>query len=324
MVAVGALALSGCLGAAGAEQGTDGGGPQRPRNEVPYWVNPHSSAARQLAAYREQGRHQEARLIARIATQPTAEWLGTEADEARVRSLTRAATAADRESLLVLYNIPHRDCGQYSRGGARDGAAYRTWLAGVLRGIGQRAATVVVEPDALPHLVDGCTPPERQGQRYQLLREATRRLAALPHVRVYLDAGNPRWITDPRRMAEPLRRAGVSHADGFALNTSNYQTTEENIRYGRKVSAAVGGAPFVIDTSRNGRGPAPGEGDDQTWCNPAGRGLGEPPTTHTRQALVDAYLWVKRPGESDGPCKGGPPAGEWWPAYALRLARNAR
>lgn len=53
---------------------------------------------------------------------------------------------------------------------------------------------------------------------------------------------------------------------------------------------------------------------------PPGRALGEVPTTRTGDELVDAYLWVKRPGESDGDCKGGPKAGAWWPEYALGLA----
>nr|ABK58684.1 unknown [Streptomyces fradiae] len=33
---------------------------------------------------------------------------------------------------------------------------------------------------------------------------------------------------------------------------------------------------------------------------------------------------IKRPGDSDGPCRGGPEAGQWWPDYALGLARNAK
>lgn len=37
----------------------------------------------------------------------------------------------------------------------------------------------------------------------------------------------------------------------------------------------------------------------------------------------DAFLWVKRPGESDGTCHGGPPAGQFWGGYALELARAA-
>ena len=36
---------------------------------------------------------------------------------------------------------------------------------------------------------------------------------------------------------------------------------------------------------------------------------------------MDGYLWVKRPGESDGACNGGPGAGQWWQAYALDLVR---
>ena len=38
---------------------------------------------------------------------------------------------------------------------------------------------------------------------------------------------------------------------------------------------------------------------------------------------MDAYLWVKTPGESDGTCNGGPRAGQWWPEYALGLSRTA-
>lgn len=39
-----------------------------------------------------------------------------------------------------------------------------------------------------------------------------------------------------------------------ALNVSNFQTTESEIRYGRRLSELLGGARFVIDTSRNGNG----------------------------------------------------------------------
>jgi endoglucanase len=102
--------------------------------------------------------------------------------------------------------------------------------------------------------------------------------------------------------------------------------------------------PNVIDTSRNGLGPwdyrstYPDAGTAQDWCNPPGRGLGVTPTTNTGNALVDAYLWVKVPGESDGSCNrsvsgsttdsewGGivdPAAGAWFPQQALQLARLA-
>jgi endoglucanase len=38
---------------------------------------------------------------------------------------------------------------------------------------------------------------------------------------------------------------------------------------------------------------------------------------------VDAFLWIKQPGESDGTCNGGPKAGSWWNDIAVELARAA-
>jgi endoglucanase len=77
-------------------------------------------------------------------------------------------------------------------------------------------------------------------------------------------------------------------------------------------------------------------GDPQDWCNPPDRGLGLRPTANTSQPLVDAYLWVKIPGESDGQCyrwtsgpldpvRGiqDPAAGQWFPEMALELVQNA-
>ncbi|MEU6958801.1 glycoside hydrolase family 6 protein [Streptomyces chrestomyceticus] len=328
--AVGALLLvSGCFSSSGdgdgEGEGKAGAKPgQQPKATVPYWVNPEGKAAQQAAAYAKDDKPDDARQIDKIAAQPVAEWIGVEDPQGEARGFTEAASKAGREALLVLYNIPHRDCGSYSKGGAADGNAYRAWLDGVLKGIGDRPATVVLEPDALPHIADACTPEQFHEERYALLTEAVGKLKALPHTKVYLDAGNPHWIKDPGRMAEPLKRAGLDRADGFALNISNFQTTEENRKYGKRLSSMLGGKHFVIDTSRNGNGPAPGGDDPENWCNPPGRALGTAPTTRTGDPLVDAYLWIKRPGESDGTCKGGPKAGDWWPEYALELARNTK
>jgi endoglucanase len=135
-----------------------------------------------------------------------------------------------------------------------------------------------------------------------------------------MDAGNAGW-GKPDQIFEPLQRAGIDQADGFSVNVSNFYSTEDSIAYGKELSSKVGDKPFVIDTSRNGNGPYTGGNPDERWCNPPGRALGETPTTKTADPLVDAYVWVKRPGESDGECKGGPKAGEWWADYALKLAK---
>jgi endoglucanase len=169
-------------------------------------------------------------------------------------------------------------------------------------------------------MVDNCTAPEYHEERYDLLKGAVTTLKALKNTKVYLDAGNAGW-GHPDQIFEPLKRAGIDQADGFSVNVSNFYTTQDSIAYGKELSAKVGNKPFVIDTSRNGNGPYTEGNPDERWCNPPGRALGETPTTKTADPLVDAYLWIKRPGESDGECKGGPKAGEWWPEYALKLAR---
>ncbi|MGX1543864.1 glycoside hydrolase family 6 protein [Streptomyces adustus] len=325
VVALGAaLAVTGCS-SGGGDDGEPGGAAragvtQQPERSDPFWVNPDGNAARQLATYAKAGREEEAGQIRKIAEQPTGEWIGPENPEQEARGFTEAADRVGRTALLVLYDIPHRDCGQYSQGGAGDGDTYRAWIDGVARGIGERPSTVVLEPDALLHLVDGCTPEEFHAERYDLLRGAVEKLKSLKNTKVYLDAGNAGW-GHPDEVADALRRAGVAKADGFAVNVSNFYSTKDSLAYGRTLSAKVGGKHFVVDTSRNGNGPYAQGDPDERWCNPPGRALGTPPTTRTSDALADAYLWVKRPGESDGQCKGGPKAGQWWPKYALDLAR---
>jgi endoglucanase len=120
-------------------------------------------------------------------------------------------------------------------------------------------------------------------------------------------------------MATRLNGAGITNANGFALNVSNFYYTSEQVTYGNSLSALVGGKHYVIDTSRNGLGSL---GDDK-WCNPEGRALGDRPTTATGNALADAFLWIKIAGESDGACNGAPAAGTWMPEYALGLAQRA-
>ncbi|MEV8309022.1 glycoside hydrolase family 6 protein [Streptomyces flavidovirens] len=320
-----ALLLTGCTssGGGGGEETNQPPLKQQPKGSDPYWVNPEGSAAKQAAAYAKEGDDEKAALIRKIAEQPAAEWILPENAEAQAKGYTEAAEKADRDALLVLYNIPHRDCGQFSKGGAADGNAYRAWVDEIAKGIGDRPATVILEPDALLHLVDGCTPEEFHEERYDLLKGAVERLKQQPKAKVYLDAGNAGWKS-PDSLFEPLQRAGIAKADGFSVNVSNFQTTEVSKDFGKKLSAKVGNKPFVIDTSRNGNGPYTGGDPAENWCNPPGRALGEKPTTKTGDDLVDAFLWIKRPGESDGDCKGGPKAGEWYEEYALELARNAK
>ena len=173
---------------------------------------------------------------------------------------------------------------------------------------------MILEPDALA-LLD-CLTPVAQTARLGLLRAAVKRLTAGGNVAVYLDAGHAGWVP-PDVMASRLISAGVAAARGFALNVSNFGMTANEVAYGRRIAPTIGWKRFVIDTSRNGVGPATGA---EAWCNPPQRELGHAPTSTTGDPIVDAFLWIKRPGESDGPCQGGPAAGTWWRQHALDLA----
>ncbi|MER7750932.1 glycoside hydrolase family 6 protein [Kitasatospora sp. NPDC097643] len=287
-----------------------------------FYVSDQTSAARQVAALRGQGRTAEADTLLRIAAQPSSQWLGEQGAKEIAEQVSRRAAEADRTAVFVAYNIPHRDCGLYSAGGATDAASYRAWISGVAEALGDRKAWVVLEPDAVAHTLDNCgLKGDLAAERYGLLAFAVQELKKRPQVRVYVDAGNPGWSLDPAELATALRKSGIGAADGFAVNVSNYYGTDRNAAYGAGLSAALGGKHFVIDTSRNGNGPLGGD----AWCNPAGRALGERPTADTGRVGVDAYLWIKNPGESDGECgRGEPRAGEFWLPYALGLAQSAR
>jgi endoglucanase len=263
----------------------------------------------------------DAAFLAKIADTPQARWFGEWSGdiETTASNYVKAAHNRGKVALLVAYNLPNRDCGQYSAGGASDPAKYRHWIDGLAKGIGPaRRAIVILEPDALGQL-DTCLSPADQQQRLELLNYAITTLESLPGVAVYLDAGHSRWVP-AAKMAERLKAAGVAKARGFSLNVANFMPDDELIAYAEQLIALLGDTHFVIDSSRNGNGPT----DDNQWCNPAGRALGKPPTSDTGNPHLDAFVWVKNPGDSDGECNGGPPAGQWFSARALEMARAAK
>lgn len=282
------------------------------------YVDPDSKA-RQQADQWKTWRTADATTMSKIADNAQAVWLGnwsSDADTAKlVQKTTAAAEMQNAVPTFVLYDIPQRDCGSYSAGGSNGASGYRSWISNVANAIGDKSAIVILEPDALAQ--SDCLSSNDRENRLSLISDAVSTLKSKKNVSVYIDAGHPGWkSTDD--MASLLKKAGVSKADGFSLNVSNYGSTDSNVAYGTELSGKVGDKHFVIDTSRNGNG------SNGEWCNPWGRALGDRPTTSTGKDLVDAYLWIKNPGESDGACNGGPSAGNWWGDYALDLAKNAR
>ena len=284
------------------------------KNEKLY-VLPDNNASK-LAAQWRSTRPQDAAQMDKIANKSNAVWFGGWNTDVQtdVNQLITAATSQSSIPVLVAYNIPGRDCGGYSGGGTSVND-YLSWISRISAGIADRKAIIILEPDSVANI--DCMSETDQKIRLNLLAQAVNILKTNPSTYVYIDAGNPRWISS-EILAKRLVEANVERADGFALNVSNFISTAENEKYGELISTKLQGKHFVIDTSRNGLGPTA----DSQWCNPDGRALGNAPTTDTPNVLVDAYLWIKAPGESDGNCNGGPNAGVWWPEYALKLAQN--
>jgi endoglucanase len=317
---------------------------------------------------------------------------GVQDVEPAVRKIVMRAISAGEVPILYVYNLPYRDCARYGAGGARDGAAYRAWIDGYVRGIGNERAAVMLEPTGLGILpyntsldgtADWCKPTvaDASGKaspapgatadaQYQLLAWAVERFASgAPNALVYLDGTHGAWLP-VGEAAYRLARARVDRAQGFIVNFGNTRTTAESLKYGTWISKCLlyaahgGGAParfkecagpgpdrpdaaqdwtsperwyaenvdrapwaasanaslahFVVDTSRNGRGPLdvtvyarppfnqPPEVIEKLyagrWCNSPSAGVGVRPTVRTAAPLADAFLWIKVPGQSDGSC----------------------
>jgi endoglucanase len=278
-----------------------------------FYVNPASKA--KAAA---DGANPPSPELNAIANTPTAYWMDNLSTPAVDAKYISAAQAAGTMPILALYGIPHRDCGSFAAGGFGSADAYKGWIDGVAGTIGGGPAAVILEPDALA-MADCLSAGQRQ-ERLDLISYAVDTLTRNPATAVYVDAGHSRWVSADK-MAAMLNQVGVGKARGFSLNTANFFSTGEEVGYGDAISGMTNGAHYVIDTSRNGAGPADG---DMYWCNPSGRALGAAPTTATGNGNVDAFLWVKRPGESDGSCgQGDPGAGRFVSSFAIDLARNA-
>ena len=284
-----------------------------PLDGAAFYVNPTSKAMRAA-----QGTNPPSPELTAIANTPTAYWMDNRSSPAVDAKYIADAQAAGSTPILALYGIPHRDCGSYAAGGFGSADAYKGWIDGVAAAVGGGPAAIILEPDALA--MADCLSPDQQQERFALMSYAVDSLTRNPATALYIDAGHSRWASADV-MAGRLNQVGVAKARGFSLNTANFFTTDEEIGYGDAISGMTNGAHYVIDTSRNGAGPADGE---YYWCNPGGRALGVAPTTATGNGNVDAFLWVKRPGESDGSCGSGEPgAGTFVNQFAIDLARNA-
>jgi len=280
-------------------------------------------------------------------------------------------------TVFAVYDLPDRDCAAVASNGeltAAKGGEKRyakefiAKIAAAFKAHPKQRIVAVIEPDSLANLATNLSvakcaaaePVYKHG-----IATAIRDLS-LPNVALYLDAAHAGWLgwsgnqgKIAKIYADVLADAGgVDKIRGFATNVSNYDTLKggdlaklepsdpcpDELTYIQHLSeslarAGILGKAFIIDTSRNGRSGI--RTKSGSWCNVKGAGLGERPQA-SPTPLVDAYYWIKPPGDADGgsdPAKpgydklcgpdapdaaqGAPRAGAWFSKYFIELAKNA-
>jgi endoglucanase len=221
-----------------------------------YTPGPSDGAQQQIAALTSAGQKANAQLVETILDTPQAVWFtgGTPKDVSDGVHKVVARAQNQGTPILVAYNIPFRDCAQYSAGGAVDTAAYEAWIDGFAAGLGSSNAVVILEPDSLgiiPYYTsffnsspDWCQPTvngqpapgANPTERFAQLNHAIQSIhAQAPNARVYLDATHAAWL-GANEAANRLAQAGVASAAGFYVNVSNYQPTVQSITYGTWIS----------------------------------------------------------------------------------------
>jgi endoglucanase len=313
-------------------RGTDPNSPN-PVAGLSLYINQiNDPAYDQMKKYERAGANGKAQLIARIANRPRGVWFGRFTRPnfgAKVQNFLNCAQWMQPGSVPVMVVMRHigQQCNaHYTAGGKAEDRRQMRWYDDFARYVGNARVIIAFEPDSIGTI--SCLAKSRRAARKRALRYGVDVLSKLPNATIYLEATASDWKS-PAWTAKMLRYIGISKVRGFMLNVTHFDWTASNVAYGYKVSRRVGGKPFVVSTSYNGRGPVHYKTSKHgrrinVFCNVRYRGLGPVPTTQTGLNKVDAFLWLNRPGISGaGHCNGAPKDGAWWPARGLMFAKYA-
>jgi len=285
---------------------------------------------------------------------PTAAWLAwSGAPDEVPKYLDEAGSDT---VVFVLYMIPTRDCNaNASAGGSQNLDTYKGYVNKIYDTINRypnSRIVMILEPDTIGNLVtannDNCR--NVQNMHKQALSYAISKFGTQKNVRVYLDAAHGAWLSShadrtAQVIKEIVSNAGSGKLRGISTNCSNYQQVYEEYGYHQRLNQAleaqgVRGLKFIVDTSRNGKNVSAQFNASGTWCNFKGAGLGKKPQANPdpNMPLLDAYVWIKTPGEADGSSQGpradpvcsrpeslqgAPEAGSWFHDYFVMLLQNA-
>ncbi|EDU46282.1 exoglucanase-6A precursor [Pyrenophora tritici-repentis] len=286
------------------------------------------------------------------------------------------AAGAKLMGTFVVYDLPDRDCAalasngelKISEGGAEKyKKQYIDKIAAIIQKYPDVKINLAIEPDSLANMVTnlGVAKCANAAPYYKDLTAYAISKLNFANVDMYLDGGHAGWLgwdanigPAAKLYADVYKAAGKPRAvRGIVTNVSNYNAfriaTCPAITQGNKncdeeryinafaplLQAEGFPAHFIVDTGRSGKQPT-GQQAWGDWCNVSGAGFGARPSTNTGNANVDAFVWVKPGGESDGTSdqsaarydshcgvssalKPAPEAGTWFQAYFEMLLKNA-
>jgi len=289
----------------------------------------------------------------------------------------QAASGKPTLTVFIIYDLPNRDCAANASAGElrleKNGESryineYIAPIKKLFQSYPDQPIVAVIEPDSLGNLATNMALPAcaEAAPAYKKLTAHAIKELALPNVSMYLDAAHAGWLgwDGNREKIAKIYKSVLNMAGGpdlirgFATNVSNYthlynsdgkvlEPTDpcfNEIEYAKKLLVTVGmhgmkNKAVIIDTARNGRGNIRRKWGH--WCNLRGAGLGERPQAAPRtDVAIDAYFWLKPPGESDGvsdpnaprydpECSSpdsvpnAPQAGQWFESYFIDLVNNA-
>jgi endoglucanase len=318
------LAITGGSAFAGiANRGIPSARSADPLAGVPWGVYT-GSADNSVYPFYEQASGENRRLLAKIALRPMTFLFGAWYPDDQAESIAQQYIAnvtggnPDVLSQVAVFRMDPWEGQACPSGswGTRDQASYRRWIDNFAAGIGSSRVGLVLQPD----LAFAVCAPSRVP--LQLVNYAARRFNALPHTTVYIDGGVRWWPLAFNQAVHMLEQAGIRYVRGFALNTTEYDSTGGELEYGARIvhalaAAGYGRKHFVINTAENGapflNGRYHGDVGNPRVCrnrhDTICATLGIPPTTsvasprwrlsaHDRSLAAryaDAYLWVGRP-----------------------------
>jgi len=302
-------------------------------------------------------------------------WMDVAAKVPTLAQYLASASAAGGTQVVqaVIYDLPDRDCAAESSAGeftiADNGAAlYKEYIGNISAAVTAYPnvrVVFVVEPDGLANLVTNLSVEKcaNAASTYEELVSYAISTLQQDNVWLYLDAGHSGWLGWPANLTPAAQlfsqilgnATAGSTIRGFATDVSNYNllrgpedpAQSPNPNYDEELyiealapvlTSLNVPAHFIVDQSRSGQADLrTAEGD---WCNVLGAGLGQQPTTNTGNTLIDALVWVKPPGESDGTSNSSaarydthcgqsdaaqpaPEAGTWFQSYFETLVSKA-